>query len=418
MNKLVSYSKKALNYLVSIGMQVCPPFDIICLHYLAKKRSNTILKLKPISFAKYCQMENGRIVIVEKEQERNVYQPQYFPRGEAKEYNFKSHPIYIAELQNVIVHGASGLVISDEYALTDISANDVENRVQYKCGSIKRGTKKYFYAEVSNKIEELDEAINLCGLAAFNYYHLTIEILSRYEYVKKYIGDRAIPVLLDEDARRYPQYKELIQMVLKDAKVIYVKPFQRIRCKKLIHPSMNTWMPMNVRKKNDFRISDNLVANSAITNIQQAAEEYRLPKSDRKVFISRKQANFSRIVNEAEVIQLFKDNGYEIVCTEDLTYRQQVELFSSATCVVGASGAALTNVVYCNPGTVFGCIIPRKYEFCIYSSIARMVGCDVLFYDAKIKRQGRAISTEQCIVDIDECRSYIVRLDKMVKNNN
>lgn len=414
-NKKKSCVRKFLGLMVRIGRRICPPFDVFCINYFAKKSSNTILKLKPISFAEYCEVSGDRITIVEESQARSVYQPEYFLRGEAKEYEFNSPAIYIAELQNVIVHGGSGLVIAGDRTVTDISANDVENRVQYRSGPIRRGNKKNFYIEVSDSIDELEIAINLCGLAASNYYHLTLEILSRYEYVRRYIGDRNIPVLLDEDARRFPQYVELINEVLKDAKVIFVPEFKRIICKTLIHPSMNTWMPMNVKKRSDFRIADNLVAYSAITNIRKTVEKYRLPKGNRKIFISRKSASFSRIVNESEVAQLFKDNGYDVVCTEALTYGQQVELFSSARCIVGATGAAFTNVIYCNPGTVFGCIIPRKYEFCIYSSIAHMVSCKELFLDAKVCRRNRAISAEQYRVDMDECRQYINSLDSILR---
>lgn len=402
--------------MVRVILRVCPPIDILRITCSAWKRKNVILKFKPISFAEYCKESGDEITIVENAQARVVYQPEYFLREEAKEYEFDSPAIYIAELQNVTVHGGSGLVIVGERTVTDVCANDVENRVQYRSGPIRRGSKKCFYVETSKDVDEIDVAINLCGFAASNYYHLTLEILSRYEYVRNYIEDRNIPVLLDEGARKFPQYVELINEVLKDAKVIFVPEFKRIKCKTLIHPSMNTWMPMNVRKRNDFRIADNLIAHSAITNIRKAAEEYRLSKGDRKIFISRKNASFSRIVNEKEVAQLFQEHGYDIICTEDLTYRQQVELFSSAGCIVGATGAAFTNVIYCNPGTVFGCIIPRKYEFCIYSSIAHMVSCKELFLDAKVCSRDRAMSAEQYRVDVDECRQYIDRLDWMLRH--
>lgn len=415
-NKKKSCVRKFLGLMVRIILRIFPPLDILRINYFAWKRSNIILKFNPISFAEYCEVSGDRITIVEDAQARSVYQPEYFPQGDEKEYEFNSPAVYIAELKNVTVHGSSGLVFTEKKVLTDISANDTENRVQYRSGTIRRGNKKYFYVETSKDVDELDEAINLCGFAASNYYHLTLEILSRYEYVRRYVGDRNIPVLLDEDARRFPQYVELIGKVLADAKVIFVPEYKRIKCKNLIYPSMNTWMPMNVRKRNDFRIADNLIAHSAITNIQKAAKEYRLSQGDRKIFISRKNASFSRIVNESEVAQLFKDNGYDVVCTEALTYRQQVELFSSARCIVGATGAAFTNVIYCNPGTVFGCIIPRKYEFCIYSSIAHMVSCKELFLDAKVCRRDRAMSAEQYRVDMAECRQYINRLDWMLKH--
>lgn len=418
MNKKKSLIKKGIGLMARIGKIICPPFDIFTINYLAAKNANIILRLKPTSFADYSKSSECKITIVEDEQERIVYQPEYFPCGEAKEYQFKSYSIYIAELKNVIVHGGSGLVIAGDKVLTDISENDVENRVKYRSGPIRRGNKKYFYIETSKDEDHLDVAINLCGLAARNYYHLTFELLSRFEYVKPFIGDKDIPVLLDESVRIFPQYIELIKTVLKDAKVIYVPECKKIRCKFLIQPSMNTWMPMNVRKKNDFRMADNIVAYSAVTNIRKAAEAYMLPKGDKKVFISREHAGFSRIVNEKEVAQLFKDNGYEVVCTEELTYRQQVELFSSATCIVGASGAALTNVVYCNSGTVFGCIMPRKYGFCSYSTIGYMNGCKELFIDARVPLPGLAISTEKCLVNLDDCKIYVEKLEEMINGKH
>ena len=415
MNNKASYMKRAVDLMVHVGMRAFPPFDMFYINYFARRRGNSILKLNPTSFSDYCKATGGRMTIIEDAQERPVYQPEYYPEGQAKEYAFRSPSIYLSELEDVTVHGGSGLVITGDRALTDISANDIEGRVLYRSGPIVRGNKKTFYLEVSSDTKRLDTAINLCGIAASNYFHLTFEILSRYEYVKQYMEDKEIPVLLDEDARKFPQYVELINTVLKDSNVVYVPLHGSVRCKKLIHPSMNTWMPMNVRKKNDFRTADNLVARSAIENIRKAATEYIRPNGARKIFISRKKASFSRIVNEAEVARLFNDNGYEIVCTEDLTYRQQVELFSSAACIVGASGAALTNVVYCNPGAVFGCVIPKKYNFCIYSSIAHMVGLKELFLDAKVLRSFRPISTERCIVNMKECRQYVSRLEALIK---
>ena len=208
---------------------------------------------------------------------------------------------------------------------------------------------------------------------------------------------------------------ELTKLALRDYKVIYVPEYKRVLCKTLIQLSMNTWMPINVRKKDDFRISDNIISISAITNIRKISEEYRCVSSGKKIFISRKNTNLSRITNEEKVADLFRKRGFEIVHTEDLSYKQQVELFSAAICVVGATGAAMTNLVYCNPNTVFGCIIPKKYDFCIYSSIAHMVGMRMLFLDAKVIRSGIAISLDQCKVDIDECCGYIDELEKMIR---
>ena len=410
----LKYLGKAKWLAIRVARRLVPAFDVFCIERFAKKYGNIILRLSPRSFAEHCSLTGDKLTIIEKEQDRIVFEPAYYGKSESREHRFKSPPIYIAELSDVYVHGGTGLVIQGERALTDIFANDVDNRVDLAFGTIRRAEKERLYLETHPRAEEMDGAVNLCGLAASNYYHLTFEILSRYGYVKKYLGDRRIPVLISEGAKRFPQLQELTRTVLANAEIIYIPEYRRVHCARLIQPSMNTWMPLNVRRKKDFRISDNLIAKSAADHIRETAEAYRQEKSGRKIFISRKNATVKRVRNEAEVAELFRRNGYEIICTENLTYREQVELFSSAACIVGASGAALTNLVYCHPGTVFGCIIPEKYEFCIYSTIAHMAGCKVLFLDAKVTRPRRTMAAEQCRVDSGECEGYIKRLDEMI----
>ena len=220
-------------------------------------------------------------------------------------------------------------------------------------------------------------------------------------------------ILLDEGAKKFPQFKELIETVLPAERIVYVPIFSLVNCKEVIYPSMNTWMPLNVKKKDMFRISDNLIAESAVQNIREAASRYIKKKSNRKLYISRRNSVVSRIKNASEVEKLFKEDGFELVCTEDYSYQEQVALFSSACCIVGASGAALTNLIYCNPGTVFGCIIPKQYNFFIYSTIADIVGCKMLFFNPEISKETRYTATDEYHIDIDECEKYIRELNKM-----
>ncbi len=413
----MKFIKKVIWWWITLCRACSPLFDIFIIKYLAKRRGNIIIEKIPMSIKEYCNIRGECYKVIEDAQARLVYEPPYFDGSSGGEHWFRAPEMYVAELKNVVVHGGTGLMLTEKNALTDVCNNDVENRVKYTSGLIVRGSKEKFYLEVTKDVDEVEFAVNLCGLAAFNYYHLTFEILSRYAYVAGYLVKNDITILLDEDARKYIQCQELIDMIIGDVSIRFLNEGKRICCKKVIYPSMNTWMPMNVRRKYDFRLSDNLIAESAIKNIRQATEKYRKEKRERKLFVSRKNMAFSRIKNEVEVASLFEQAGYEIVCTEELSLIEQIEIFSSASSIVSASGAALTNIVYCNPGTVFGCIIPKKYNFCIYSSIAYMVGCRILFFDAEVVKTGPAISAEQYKVDLKDCRKYINRLDDLMNKN-
>lgn len=164
--------------------KIFPPFDFLKIYLVALKHKNTILKLQPQSYEDYCSGTEDTIVVVEKACEHRVYEPAYYPNKEGREHKIQSRDIYVAKLNNVVVHGGSGIVIHGNKALTDICSNDNENRILYASGSIKRGSNKTLYVEAERKIKkELDHAVTLCGLSADNYFHLTIEILSRYEYL-------------------------------------------------------------------------------------------------------------------------------------------------------------------------------------------------------------------------------------------
>lgn len=75
------------------------------------------------------------------------------------------------------------------------------------------------------------------------------------------------------------------------------------------------------------------------------------PRS-RRVFISRANHDAKRgLTNRAAVEACFARHGYEIVRPEEMSFAEQVRLFSTCTIVAGESGAGLANVAFCDPGT-------------------------------------------------------------------
>jgi capsular polysaccharide biosynthesis protein len=68
-----------------------------------------------------------------------------------------------------------------------------------------------------------------------------------------------------------------------------------------------------------------------------------------------------------------------VICAEDLTFAEQMSVFQDAEVVIGVTGAALSNIVFCNPGATIICLISAKVELGIFSNIAHLLDLNLVY---------------------------------------
>ena len=61
--------------------------------------------------------------------------------------------------------------------------------------------------------------------------------------------------------------------------------------------------------------------------------------------------NYRLIINEDEVKSYLVSKGFKIIKSQDLSFLQQVDLFSNMKCIVTLHGAGLSNLVFCRANT-------------------------------------------------------------------
>lgn len=89
----------------------------------------------------------------------------------------------------------------------------------------------------------------------------------------------------------------------------------------------------------------------------------------RRVYITRgPSANNRTVVNDAEVLSLLSERGFELVDPGELSVRDQIETFATASVIVATHGAALANLVFAPFGTTVielfpaGCLLPDYWR--------------------------------------------------------
>lgn len=75
------------------------------------------------------------------------------------------------------------------------------------------------------------------------------------------------------------------------------------------------------------------------------------PNAGRRLFISRAEAPWRKIANEADLAPALERYGFERVVMERLSLAEQIRLVSEAQIVVGNHGAGLTHILWLNPGS-------------------------------------------------------------------
>ncbi len=108
------------------------------------------------------------------------------------------------------------------------------------------------------------------------------------------------------------------------------------------------------------------LSNEYITWFRDQVFPKRPSAADRRILISRSNASSRRMINEEEVSQRLSERGFELFYLEELSPRDQVELFYDAEAVVSMHGAGLANLVYSPHARVVECFsswhfVPNYY---------------------------------------------------------
>lgn len=207
-----------------------------------------------------------------------------------------------------------------------------------------------------------EHAFSLLSPHSSNYTHWTQECLTRLEALEVYINetDERPTILLPPDPPEFV-YESIETLGYSNEEYVEVTG-ERISVDRLVVPSPRRFLNKNgdgwLRMVDAF----NWVRDQAIAGITTPdSDEY-----SSRILISREDATTRRIVNRNEVINKLADRGFEKYVPGEMTYNEQVRLFSQADVIVGAHGAGMINAIYATDASVLELYgshyLPANYE--------------------------------------------------------
>ncbi|MBW4513579.1 MAG: glycosyltransferase family 61 protein [Scytonematopsis contorta HA4267-MV1] len=106
-----------------------------------------------------------------------------------------------------------------------------------------------------------------------------------------------------------------------------------------------------------------------------------------RIYVKRGDVTRRKIINEAEIINLLEKYGFEPVVMDNKTVQEQADLFSQAKAVVALHGAALTNLLFAQPGTKVIELAPFGYLNNCFYTLASHAKADYFYLQGEKQKQ-------------------------------
>lgn len=316
------------------------------------------------------------------------------------------HDIYSCVLHNASVCGENDSILMNHMILNDrcLFLRDKAINVPDYCIGISRNTKIALAEQVVPE-RKIKYGIFLLGRWPGNWWHLTFEILSRLQYCDELESYRDWPIIVDEVVLSDASNKKLLEkMNIRNREVISIEKGQLALVEQLLYvscPVVETLDSMKYPHLSSVR--DNI----AYIRKCVVGEQKKEIIADKRYFVVRRKND--RLINESELEKIFQENGFEVVCMEGLSFEEEVNVFSTAKCLVSTLGGAMTNMIYCTPGAKVVCIYPTEcispVEF--YQNIANSIGVKFFLCNAEIHNEKGSYDTIKYSLDISQCRKLI-----------
>lgn len=288
--------------------------------------------------------------------------------------------------KNVHLHGDSDLIVDNENGcVVNDNYYDLNDRYTAYDGVLYRMRKNV--AILRNSLKKTDKVLQsgiiVSGKFSKNYYHEVYENLIKLLVLKEIDLPGDIPIVVDDVVRKIESFRKILYLLSKESgrEIVYIGDRDLFLFHELYFITSVNVITAHLRDREVIVKEDYVYDAYFLKNLREALlPKASLRKFPNKIFISRANVN-KRNFNEEEVLDVISEYGFERVCPETMTFEEQIALFSNADWIIGGSGAAFSNLLFCKPGCKVLCIVDSvKYGFPIFSTIAYLSDCKMVYY--------------------------------------
>lgn len=345
---------------------------------------------------RYKETHNTKFIAIDPPSTSLIASLKFYPDYKQDIVETKYPQIEVVELRDCHVIGESDIIIdSEENAIYNANIGKNENNSD---PALQTGYSRYptistssFIIVFQKKTSDIPIGISLINTIPQNYYHFLHEVIAKFWVLRKINIPDSVPLIVNARSFDIPQFKELFQFFNEDKRqLIELNHLEQLKVDKLylITPIKISGGPP--KKWNEVSNKYPIYNLKVIEYLREKIFEAQKVENDKfpeKIFISRKNFN-QRNYNEAELEEILNAYGFKTVYPENMSIWAQINMFRKCKTIVAASGAALTNLLFCSAGTNIIVFLNKVLNMPIYSTISYYLGCNLIYIAAdKVKNQ-------------------------------
>lgn len=301
-------------------------------------------------------------------------------------------PIYLWNIKNATIIGESNVVIDSKGVgifnhVTGENLNYTDPAIYCGKSIYKLGSNRRINYSPIRAMRTIKNGISMVHTYSWNYFHFIIEILPKFQIIHNADIPKEIPLIFDSNIKKVPQFLELIKIFnIEKRKIIYIDKLEWLKVEDAYVVTPIHRFPLNlinpcIQKIDTIAYHSGLIKwiRDHISSHLSDSASNASSSENKKIFLSRKSGK-GRPYNESDVWNVIKDFDYKSIDTATMSIKGQIQMFSEANYIVAASGAALTNIIFCKPRTKVLVLYSIRDSSNFYSTLAEILNIDLQYY--------------------------------------
>ncbi len=188
-----------------------------------------------------------------------------------------------------------------------------------------------FYNKFKNNIDnfkEFKDVFVLGSNAGNNYYSNLLQFLPRIFF----LNEKQVKIAIHRNSST--KFREFIKLILGSKKI----NFTFVYLDDGFYKFTNCKIPEFFNLKKSIKILNSLLINNKSSK-------------DRKIYITREDASYRKIINESDIVPILRSKGYKVINPQLYSIAEQINIFTNADKIIAPHGSNLANIIFCKPKT-------------------------------------------------------------------